>query len=108
MNVKYVVCAMRWRPKLTDAKAMTSSEQLERWVEGESIHRGSPTEGQCCPDFSCCNDKMNTPKETREVFQRANEQIRESMLMTFLGQALAGYEKEVYIAGDPTNYEDPQ
>ena len=90
-----------------DRDRLESDDQLKRWAAGESIHRGSRTEGECCPDFSCCNDKMNTPKEEREAFLRADEAARMAMLMTFLGRALAGYDKKVYIAGDETNYQEP-
>ena len=78
---------------------MTSEEQIQFWVDGDSRHGAE----ECCPDFSCCNDKMKTPKEERETFQRADERGREAMLMTFLGRAINTIQpkKKVHLAGEP-------
>ena len=73
---------------------MTSDEQLELWVNGTSVHNQDKDE--CCPDFSCCNKRMNTPVEERILF-RDRPELRDSMLMMFLGKALADY--NVHIAG---------
>ena len=80
---------------------MNKYEQLGLWVEGKSVHRGSRTEGECCPDFSCCRPELLAPKDVREVFAAAykleNEPVVMRMLMAFLGEALSGY--KVHIAG---------
>ena len=84
---------------------MTYEKQLELWVKGTSIHLGEKPDGTCCPDFSCCNEHINTPKEERELFAELyiNEKHHEfeKMLMVFLGRSLAtiGMEDKVYIAG---------
>ena len=91
-------------PTKDDAAGLSSDEQLALWVAGEAVHRGVRPDGECCPDFSCCNPKMFTEKSEREAFRDATEDIRHSMLMTFLGRALSGH--EVYLAGDPTNYQE--
>ena len=82
---------------------MSNEEQLSLWVKGKSVHNNETD--ICCPDFSCCNDQINTPKEERELFAELHineqEEERVKMLMMFLGRALAtiGKDKDVYIAG---------
>lgn len=83
---------------------MTYKEQLQMWVEGNSVHDKDEKGDQCCPDFSCCMPELKAPKEERELFQqlylaeRHNEYER--MLMMFLGRALPLItDKKVYIAG---------
>ncbi len=65
---------------------MTPTEQLELWVNGESVHNNERDE--CCPDFSCCNKKVNTPIEVRKKFQdlhqKGDEEGMWSMLSFFL------------------------
>ncbi len=83
---------------------MTSDEQLQLWVDGESKHnydRCKP-EGECCPDFSCCVEKVNTPIEVRKKFQASDDKTRLGMLGMFLGGAitLEFPNKEIYISGD--------
>ena len=74
-------------------------EQLNLWVAGESVHNDEREE--CCPDFSCCNKEVNTPKEVKEIFRNAylkdNQALIHRLLMEFLGNALSG--ENVYIAG---------
>ncbi len=85
---------------------MTSDEQLEKWVAGESVHNGkSRKEGYCTPDFSCCNENVSTPISERVAFRDADERGREAMLMMFLGKAFSA--EKIYIAGDETNYQEP-
>jgi len=78
-----------------------SKNQLDYWVKGVSVH--NEVDDECCPDFSCCNKKMNTPKETRERFAKAasqgDDRIKTEMLGMFLGQAMATMGKKVYVAG---------
>lgn len=74
---------------------MTSDEQLDLWVAGTSVH--DTDSDQCCPDFSCCNSKMNTPEHERRAFLEGNEDTRHQMLMVFLERALAG--EAVHLAG---------
>ena len=81
---------------------MTVNEQLLQWVKGNSVHNEERNE--CVPDFSCCNPAINTPIETRELFMEAylndDEEQRQRMLMTFLGQSLATVsDKKVHITG---------
>lgn len=75
---------------------MTSDEQLEQWVNGVSVHNNERDE--CCPDFSCCNPNSAAPIEQRILF-RDRPELRDKMLIGFLGAALANYEKNVYISG---------
>ena len=83
---------------------LTPEEQVERWVEGESIHNGESREvGECCPDMSCCIPGALQPRHVRELFRDSDERAREPMLLAFLGNALAadgGDENTVYVAGD--------
>ena len=77
---------------------MTSEEQLARWVQGISIHNDD--RGECCPDFSCCQKGFTATKEERELFA-SRPDVRDSMLMMFLGKALSTLtDKNVHIAGD--------
>ena len=50
---------------------MTSEEQLDRWVAGESVHNDERDE--CCPDFPCCKVELLAPREEREKFVGASE-----------------------------------
>ncbi len=86
---------------------MTHEEQLQKWVDGESIH-GAGKHEDCCPDFSCCNPKLLAFKGERQAFQAADEQARHAMLFTFLGRMLAIEGANAYIAGDPANDEREQ
>ncbi len=87
-------------------------DQLDKWVNGESIHNDE--RGECCPDFSCCNDKMDTPIDVRKRFRQAHiegdDELKSQMLGMFLATSINGYTelKNVYIAGDPANYEKEQ
>lgn len=85
---------------------MTSDEQLELWLKGESVHNQEREE--CCPDFSCCKPKLLAPLRTRKAFVAADGRGREAMLMMFLGKAIPLLtDDDIYVAGDPTNYEEP-
>ena len=75
---------------------MTSDEQLEQWCNGVSLHNNERDE--CCPDFSCCNPANAAPMEQRILF-RDRPELRDAMLIGFLVAALAGYGKDVYVAG---------
>lgn len=73
---------------------MTSEEQLQKWVEGKSIHNenGNKQGGECCPDFSCCKPGLKWPKEKRELFANSDEKTQSGMLMGAL-RALMDYEE---------------
>lgn len=101
---------------------MTPDQQLEEWVKGNSIHnnnrwssvvdendkiirREKMEGGECCPDFSCCEPRLQWSQEVRETFMRSDEKTRQEMMFMSLGKAmeLASSEQEekveVYIAG---------
>jgi len=85
---------------------MTYLKQLDLWCKGQSVHRGhrDDPESECCPDFSCCNNKVNTPMDVRERFRQAviqdDEKTIMEMLGMFLGTAIATIsDKKVHIAG---------
>lgn len=87
---------------------ISSAEQLERWVKGESVHRLMANGGdECCPDFSCCHPQLLADEEIRKAFAEADEKQRMGFLGNFLGAALSKLapSKEVYIAGvtDPAD-----
>lgn len=79
---------------------MTSEEQLDRWVAGESVHNEEWNE--CCPDFSCCRPELLWPRAKREFF-RDYPECREEMLFEALAQAIATYTavsgKRVHLTG---------
>ncbi len=81
---------------------MTPEEQLELWVAGESVY--NETTDECCPDFSCCNPKINTPIETKKRFQKAflkgQDDVFMPILMMFLSEAIAKEKLgNVHVAG---------
>jgi len=86
---------------------MTPEEQLDLWIEGKSVHnfdRCRP-DGECLPDFSCCNKNVNTPIEIRKKFKASNDEVRFGMLGMFLSGAIQGefsdYDnRDIYISGD--------
>ena len=72
---------------------MSSDEQLQLWVGGESVHNNSiPDGGVCCPDFSCCHPGLKWSKPEREKFAEAvrsgDEQLKMQMLMGSLKSVL--------------------
>lgn len=75
---------------------MTYEEQIMQWAGGVSIH----VDGQCCPDFSCCQDKYCASPEERVLF-RDRRELRDQMLIGFLGAALgAAYGRtDIHVAG---------
>jgi hypothetical protein len=77
---------------------MTYEEQLDLWVEGKPIHNKKREE--CCPDFSCCNIDLLAPLDERIAFKNANEDVRLSMLGTFLGRLLERQGHEVITSKD--------
>ena len=102
---------------------MTVDEQLNAWVNGESLHNHDKvidvvdendqvlyTEkvygGECCPDFSCCEPHLQWPKELRQKFKDATEEVRGEMLMMSLQQMIQSNVKPgtdtptVHVVGD--------
>lgn len=77
---------------------MTSDEQLQLWVHGDPRHNHA--EGECCPDFSCCEPALLQPYEVRLAFLHGTEQRRHELLMTFLAAAMSrAGDKRAHIAG---------
>ena len=75
---------------------MKTDEQLNEWVKGNSVHDAERDE--CCPNFSCCQKHYKAPQEERILF-RDRPELREKMLIGFLGAALAESGKDVHVAG---------
>ena len=82
---------------------MKPMQQINKWVEGESIHNDERDE--CCPDFSCCHNEVKTDQATRKRFRKAylegDDEIQNEMLMMFLGAALKN--ENVYIVGSESD-----
>ena len=74
-----------------------SQHQLSEWVAGRpwhnpispgpDMHRDengdwieTPGNGECCPDFSCCQPGMLWPEEKRRQFAEASDEQRTAML----------------------------
>ena len=58
--------------------------QLEEWVRGNPMH--NPIRDECCPDFSCCHEKM-IDEDSRKRFANAyytndEETMDEILLMS--------------------------
>lgn len=77
---------------------MTSEEQLQLWVNGDSVHNDERDE--CCPDFSCCNQKVNTLRADKQDFIDADDDIRMFMLGDFLAGAFRAEGMEVTTSED--------
>jgi len=77
---------------------MTPEEQLDKWVDGINIHNTDRDE--CCPDFSCCQDKYKATTEERATF-RDRPDLRDQMCIIFLAGSLeANYGKKVEVIGE--------
>ena len=76
---------------------MTCEDQLMQWVAGVSIHNQDRDE--CCPDFSCCQPQLLATQDERNLFV-SRPDVRDGMLMMFLGRALSKLKAKVYVAGD--------
>lgn len=71
---------------------MDDNYQLDQWVDGNSLHDDSKSDGgECCPDFSCCRPELLVSRETRETFRDATDEERAVFLMSFLQAAIAKY-----------------
>ena len=75
---------------------MTSDEQLAEWVKGINIHNHDRDE--CCPDFSCCQSHYKASEQERLLFVNRPD-LRDQLLMGFLGGALGNMGDKVHIAG---------
>lgn len=64
---------------------MTHEEQLQRWLDGESIH----LDGSCTPDFSCCEPELLATPEVRQAFVAGSDVERVKLLGHFLHAGLA-------------------
>ena len=86
---------------------MDNKQQLDEWIKGNSAHTDN---GDCCPDFSCCNPKLMANEEERKIFAEADESKQMKMLFGYLGKMLAVEmpEKKVYLAGDEANLHSEQ
>ena len=58
---------------------MSPDQQLVAWVDGRPVCPN--TDGECCPDFSCCMPKLLWPPEKRVAFAKADQKAREKMMM---------------------------
>jgi hypothetical protein len=83
---------------------MTSEEQIDQWVKGNSVHIGEGSDQQCCPDFSCCFADLRAPLDVRQKFKAGDSRTRYGMLMHFLGAVLARElpNHKVYVVGQGT------
>ena len=78
-------------------------QQLEQWVLGNSTH--DTVLDQCCPDFSCCNNRSGWDIAARQRFHRAVVENDNATKYEMLGMALASLindtspAEQVYIAG---------
>jgi hypothetical protein len=79
------------------------NKQTLDWVNGNPKH--NYTDGECCPDFSCCNPELLAAKEVRELFYKAdqtgNDKVRSRMLGEFLGKMVDAMpdKTKVHIVG---------
>lgn len=77
------------------------SEQLNQWLDGISIHNRKTDE--CVPDFSCCEESINTPKSVKKAFIEAfnlNDDSHIQFLYSFLGDMIKREGKNAHIVTD--------
>lgn len=76
-------------------------KQIKDWVNGKSIH--NEIDGECCPDFSCCDPTIQTPLEIKKLFLDAyiqnNEKVLNSLLYAFLFGIMSDAEKPFVANG---------
>lgn len=89
---------------------MTPMEQLDKWVDGESLCPNDQDE--CCPDFSCCTS-TTTHQEVKEAFRVAylqgDHETMERFCIHFLGGAMSGIaspNNKVHFAGGAVREEN--
>ncbi len=104
-----IVDGVEYVQTVDDGYAERCQVQLDAWVAGTSTH--NTVDGECCPDFSCCNTDVRTPVEMRERFARAqaegDEKTKMAMLGGFLGAAIASAlpDTKVYVTGDGSKHD---
>lgn len=67
---------------------LTPDQQVAEWIDGRSVCPS--TTGECCPDFSCCQPKLQWPVDKRRKFAAADQGPREKMMMGSIGALLSG------------------
>lgn len=88
--------ASRIEPSLVPCVA-TCDEQLDAWIDGRSTHWGTPSNYQCCPDFSCCAPKLLMPVEARRAFKAADQAGRERFCVASLVGLVAESAAKVHV-----------
>ncbi len=52
-------------------------EQIILWVSGESVHSDHRfPSGECCPDYSCCQEGMDIAPYSQRVKQALKNKIK--------------------------------
>lgn len=77
-------------------------DQLALWLKGENQH--NHIDGECCPDFACCQPHNHWSPELREKFAKAHYAKDEDTVMSMLGMALtaafSNAAQIVHLAGE--------
>lgn len=79
----------------------TPKRQLELWAEGKSVHSVNKGIEECCPDFSCCDERLLVDAETRHQYIEAvrthDDRTKNRLLVGFLQKMLQrrGYRVDV-------------
>jgi len=92
--------AARRRAAASGGKALTPERQVALWVQGKPACPN--TNGECCPDFSCCRPKLLARTVVRKRFAAAGRKERQRMCMDFFGAFIASMprgDKRVHIVG---------
>jgi hypothetical protein len=83
---------------------VTPDEQLRRWANGDPVCPN--TQGECCPDFSCCRRHLLWPEGKRRAYVAADQRTREKMCMDGLGALAADSGEKAYVTrGEPGDHE---
>jgi hypothetical protein len=82
---------------------LSPEQQLAAWVDGRSICPN--TDGECCPDFSCCTPKLLWPPEKRAAFAKAEQGTREKMMAGSVDGLLESVGEKVRVTrGEPGDH----
>lgn len=87
-------------------KHLRLEEQLDLWLAGFPVHNlaGFDKNGDCCPDFSCCDLQLLAPLKVRIAFATAyymsNQQLMWKYMSGFMVKMLKANDiPEPYVTG---------
>lgn len=77
---------------------MTPDEQLDRWLVGDA--QCPNDDGECCPDFSCCDPSIAASMEEKLAFVEGTDHVRNHLMLKFLARMAGNLDIDVHVAGE--------